>query len=110
MTATRTYSKTNNIMETTKPKIKLLDFDGKAFWQELPADTKEVAGIVLTGDMILVYPLFSDPAWPSRMADHFEAYWKFSAADIDRVNAQTSVDARAGVCCAEVCKHAAQHL
>ena len=38
-------------------KIKLLDYAGHAKWVEIPDDTEEIRGCILSGDMILKHPV-----------------------------------------------------
>lgn len=53
-------------------KYKLNDWAGKAHTVKIPDGTTEVAGVVVSGDEILVYPVFRDPMEDSRIYDSFE--------------------------------------
>jgi len=53
-------------------KYKLNDWAGKAHTVEIPDGTTEVAGVVITGDEILVYPVFRDPMQWDRLYDDLE--------------------------------------
>lgn len=53
-------------------KYKLNDWAGKAHTVNIPDGTTEVAGVVVSGDEILVYPVFRDPMQYDRMIDNLE--------------------------------------
>lgn len=53
-------------------KYKLNDWAGKAHTVEIPDGITEVAGVVVSGDEILVYPVFRDPMQDDRMNDYLE--------------------------------------
>lgn len=72
-------------------KIKLLDTFGRESWVDLPDDTKEVAGVVVSGDMVLVYPFFFDAGRGVRLHDYLDASWIFPVEKLDEVNTQKTV-------------------
>lgn len=39
---------------------------------EIPDGTKEIAGVIISGDEILVYPCFCDPEYIHRCIDFFD--------------------------------------
>lgn len=39
---------------------------------EIPDGTKEIAGAIITGDEVLIYPCFCDPEGPGRLRDFFD--------------------------------------
>ena len=39
---------------------------------EIPDGTKEIAGVIISGDEILVYPCFCDPEYATRIGDFFD--------------------------------------
>ena len=44
---------------------------------EIPDGTKEIAGVIISGDEILVYPCFCDPEYATRIDDFFDgAFWR----------------------------------
>lgn len=53
-------------------KYKLNDWAGKAHTVNIPDGTTEVAGVVVSGDEILVYPVFRDPMQYDRIIDNLE--------------------------------------
>jgi hypothetical protein len=53
-------------------KYKLNDWAGKAHTVKIPDGTTEVAGVVVSGDEILVYPVFRDPMQYDRINDNLE--------------------------------------
>ena len=53
-------------------KCYLKRFDGRKRLVELPEGTREIAGVEVTGDEVLVYPFFCDPWDEDRMYDYLE--------------------------------------
>lgn len=39
---------------------------------ELPDGTKEIAGVVISGDEVLVYPCYCDPEYYNRISEFFD--------------------------------------
>jgi hypothetical protein len=54
-------------------EIRLKDCFGRYHAVELPEGTKEVVGITLSGDEIIIYPVYCDPMWALRYADFYES-------------------------------------
>ena len=50
----------------------LRSWDGSSRKVALPDGTKEVAGVIVSGDEILVYPCYCNPNMDSRTVDFFE--------------------------------------
>jgi len=42
---------------------------------EVPEGTDEVAGVILSGHEVLVYPVFRDPGWIYRVTDVYEGHF-----------------------------------
>lgn len=53
-------------------KCYLKRFDGHSRLVKLPEDTREIAGVVVSGDEVLVYPFFCDPWDEYRIDDYLE--------------------------------------
>ena len=53
-------------------EIRLRDGIGRYHTVELPEGTKEVVGITLSGDEILIYPVYCDPMWAHRDMDFYD--------------------------------------
>ena len=50
----------------------LRSWDGSSTKVALPDGTKEVAGVIVSGDEILVYPCYCDPNMDSRTSDFLD--------------------------------------
>ena len=59
---------------------------------DIPDGTKEVAGVIVSGDEILVYPVYRDPMCMLRMNDYLEGSFYYvlddSGAWIDKEDKQ----------------------
>lgn len=49
--------------------IFLRDYANQPHEVELPEGTTKVVGIIMTGDEILIYPVYCDPMWEHRTTD-----------------------------------------
>lgn len=63
-------------------KINLLDYDNKKTPVEIPDDTEFIIGVVVTGDMIMVYPKFVDSS-DNRIDDYFEGAFRIEKKDFN---------------------------
>lgn len=50
----------------------LARWDGKTYKVDLPEGTTEIAGVIVSGDEILVYPCFCDPERYNRTDEFFD--------------------------------------
>lgn len=50
----------------------LKSWDRKSHKVEIPDGTNEIAGVIISGDEVLVYPCFCDPEDVNRIYDFFE--------------------------------------
>ena len=66
-------------------KIKLLDWSAKATWVEIPNDTAYICGVILSGDMVMEYPVHAD-ASAFRVEDWYDGFWKVDKKDFDKFN------------------------
>lgn len=64
--------------------IKLLDFRGAPKFVEVPDDTQEVSGIILSGDMVMTRPYRSD-ASDCRFQDFYDGDWFVRREDFARL-------------------------
>ena len=56
-----------------KPNTIKLERAVGGFWEvPLPDGVTEVAGVIISGDEILVWPVYSDPERDNRIDDYFE--------------------------------------
>lgn len=69
-------------------KIKLLDFEGTATWVDVPDETQEVSGVILSGDMVMEQPLHKDSS-DCRTQDFYDGFWSVKREDFDKLNAIT---------------------
>lgn len=67
-------------------KIKLLDFLGKPTWVEVPDDTQEVSGVILSGDMVLEKPIHKDTS-NKRINDFYDGFWTVKRNNFEKLNA-----------------------
>lgn len=68
--------------------IKLLDWKNRAKWVEVPDDTQEVSGVILSGDMVMERPIHAD-ASEDRVTDFYDGSWTVKREDFDKLNAFT---------------------
>ncbi len=69
-------------------KIQLLDYRGSATWVDVPDDTEEISGVILSGDMVMERPIRAD-ASDDRIHDWYDGAWFVKRKDFDRFNALT---------------------
>lgn len=53
-------------------KIQLLNFANEKFFVEIPDDTEAVAISLISGDMVMTYPVFYDTGKFNRLHDYFD--------------------------------------
>jgi len=70
-------------------KIRLLDFERNATWVDIPDDTQEVSGVILSGDMVMERPIHAD-ASDDRVTDFYDGAWFVKRKDFDKLNAIAS--------------------
>ena len=51
-------------------------WDGKTYKVDLPEGTTEIAGVIVSGDEILVWPSYCDPWGDERVEDFYEGGWR----------------------------------
>lgn len=67
-------------------KIKLLDFKGTATWVDVPDETQEVSGVILSGDMVMEKPLYKDSS-DCRFVSFYDGFWAVKRENFDKLNA-----------------------
>ena len=67
-------------------KIKLLDFEGTATWVDVPDETQEVSGVILSGDMVMEKPLHMDSS-DCRLHSFYDGFWVVKRENFDKLNA-----------------------
>ena len=53
-------------------KININDWEGCPHEVIVPDGTTEIAGVINSGDEVLVYPVYEDPMFSDRVYDHLE--------------------------------------
>lgn len=59
----------------------LARWDGKTYKVDLPEGTTEIAGVIVSGDEILVWPIYCDPWEDERVEDFYEGGWHKTLKD-----------------------------
>ena len=67
-------------------KIRLLDWEWNATWVDIPDDTQEVSGVILSGDMVMERSIHAD-ASDNRFVDFYDGAWVVKRQDFDKLNA-----------------------
>lgn len=62
-------------------KIRLLNWNSKEHWVDIPDDTTHITGVVMSGDHVLIYPVKYDTAQGSRMADCYDGSFNIERKD-----------------------------
>lgn len=66
-------------------KIRLLDWNRNATWVDIPDDTQEVSGVILSGDMVMEKPIHADSS-DGRFFSFYDGYWVVKRKDFDKLN------------------------
>lgn len=66
-------------------RIKLLDWEGSAKWVNVPDDTQEVSGVILSGDMVMEKPIHVDSSG-CRLHNFYDGSWSVKREDFDKLN------------------------
>ena len=62
-------------------RIKLLDLEGSAKWVDVPDDTQEVSGVILSGDMVMEEPIHADSS-DCRLHSFYDGFWSVKREDL----------------------------
>lgn len=71
-------------------KLRLLDYADRCHYIEIPDDTEYIAGNVVSGDMILTYPVSYDTGFGTRYIDYYDGHFRFSKEHFDKFNSSVS--------------------
>lgn len=69
-------------------KIALRNYRNEISMVEVPDNTTEIAVINISGDQIMVYPVFYDTGYENRINDCFNDHKIFRVADLDDAGIQ----------------------
>ena len=53
-------------------KVSIYDWRNRPHEVVVPDRTTEIAGVVISGDEVLVYPAYIDPMWEERVDDYLD--------------------------------------
>ena len=70
-------------------KIKLLSYSGVSHEVKIPDDTEYIAGQVISGDMILEYPVHYDTGATNRIMDFNDGSFRVARKDFDKLEKLT---------------------
>ena len=63
----------------------LKECSGKIHKVEIPDETQVIVGIVVSGDMIMIYPAYFDSDTHYRFDDYLEDSWSIERKDFDSI-------------------------
>lgn len=66
-------------------KIKLLNYAGISHEVEIPEDTEYISGQVISGDMVLEYPVHYDTGAKDRIMDFNDGSFRILRKDFDKL-------------------------
>lgn len=70
-------------------KIKLLNYAGVSHEVEIPDDTEYIAGHVISGDMVLGYPVRYDTGATDRIKNYYDGSFRVARKDFDKLETLT---------------------
>ena len=70
-------------------KIKLLNYNGVSHEVKIPDDTEFIAGQVISGDMVLEYPVYYDTGAKDRIMDLNDGSFRVARKDFDKLEKLT---------------------
>lgn len=70
-------------------KIKLLNYAGVSHEVKIPDDTEYIAGQVISGDMVLEYPVHYDTGATNRIMDFNDGSFRVARKDFDKLEKLT---------------------
>ena len=70
-------------------KIKLLSYNGVSHEVKIPDDTEFIAGQVISGDMVLEYPVYYDTGAKDRIMDFNDGSFRVARKDFDKLEKLT---------------------
>lgn len=66
-------------------KIRLLDWESKEHFVEIPDDTEVIVGVVLSGDMVLLYPMHYDTSM-HRLRSYYDGTFIVRKEDFSKLD------------------------
>lgn len=70
-------------------KIKLLSYSGVSHEVKIPDDTEYIAGQIISGDMVLEYPVHYDTGAKDRIMDFNDGSFRVAREDFDKLEKLT---------------------
>lgn len=70
-------------------KIKLLSYSGVSHEVKIPEDTEYISGQVISGDMVLEYPVHYDTGATNRIMDFNDGSFRVARKDFDKLEKLT---------------------
>lgn len=70
-------------------KIKLLNYNGVSHEVNIPDDTEFIAGQIISGDMVLEYPVYYDTGAKDRIMDFNDGSFRVAREDFDKLEKLT---------------------
>lgn len=70
-------------------KIKLLNYAGVSHEVKIPDDTEFIAGQVISGDMVMEYPVYYDTGAKDRIMDFNDGSFRVARKDFDKLEKLT---------------------
>ena len=70
-------------------KIKLLNYAGVSHEVNIPDDTEFIAGQIISGDMVLEYPVYYDTGAKDRIMDFNDGSFRVARKDFDKLEKLT---------------------
>lgn len=75
-------------------QVRLLNYDGEETLVSIEDSTEIIFGVVVSGDMIMIYPKEVDTGEGCRCINFYDGAWRVNAAQLDKFNQiKTSYDA-----------------
>lgn len=66
-------------------KIRLLDWQSEEHYVEIPDNTKAIVGEIITGDMVITYPIFYDTGKDTRIRNYHDGTFTIDEKDFDKL-------------------------
>ena len=66
-------------------KVSLKNWNGREFWVEVPDTTEKLSIIEVSGDQVMVFPVFFDTGGNSRIEGFFDQHAMFSVDKLETI-------------------------
>lgn len=67
-------------------KIRLLDYANVEHFVEIPDDTEVICGEIISGDMVMTYPIYYDTGKTTRTMNFYDGEFEIEAKDFEKLN------------------------